>query len=104
MLLGGVVELLDVGLLDAFLAYRFRMVELGVSVENLTNARYKQAQFATTSRLRSEAPTTGPPPPNACPAGTRAQTSDSGNFTGCEDVNFSPGNPINVQATATVFF
>lgn len=91
-------------LLDAFVSYRWRFIEVGLSVENLTNSRYKAAQFATTSRLRSEPPTNMAPPPNACPAGTRAQTGGDGNFIGCEDVSFSPGYPLNVQARATVYF
>ena len=91
-------------LLDAFVSYRFRFVELGLSVENLTNSAYRAAQFATTSRLAGEAGIDAPPPPAACPAGTRAQTADSGQFVGCEDVNFTPGTPINIQARATVYF
>lgn len=91
-------------LLDAFIGYRWRFIELGLSLENMTNSRYKAAQFATTSRLRTEPPTGAPPPPNACPGGTRTQTDGDGNFVGCEDVNFSPGSPINVQARATVYF
>ena len=91
-------------LLDAQVGYRWRRFEVSLSVENFTNRTYKLAQFATTSRLRTEPPTTAPPPPNACPGGTRAQTGDDGNFVGCEDVNFSPGYPINVQARGTFYF
>lgn len=91
-------------LLDAFVGYRWRLIEVGLSIENLTNSAYRAAQFATTSRLRSEPTTNAPSPPNACPSGTRAQTGDDGNFVGCEDVNFTPGNPINVQARATLYF
>lgn len=91
-------------LLDAFVSYRFRFVELGLSVENVTNAAYRSAQFATTSRLPGEAATDAPPPPDACPAGTRSQTNAAGHFVGCEDVNFTPGTPIHVQARATVYF
>lgn len=91
-------------LLDAFLGYRWRFVELSISVENLLNQRYKQAQFATTSRLPSQPPTSAPPPPSACPSGTRVQTSDSGNFIGCQDVNFAPGYPLNARFTLSLFF
>ncbi|MBL9002957.1 MAG: TonB-dependent receptor [Myxococcales bacterium] len=91
-------------LLDAFASYRYRMIELGISVENLTNSAYRSAQFATTSRLAGEAPTSAPPSAAACPAGTRAQTNDAGWFVGCEDVNFTPGTPIQVQARATLYF
>lgn len=91
-------------LLDAFVSYRYRAIEVGLSVENLTNAAYRSAQFATTSRLRDEAPNTAPPPAGACPASTRAQINDAGNFAGCEDINFTPGTPVNVQARATLYF
>ena len=90
--------------LDAFVGYRWRFLEASIAVDNLTNARYRSAQFATTSRLASEAPTTVPPPAGACPAGTRAQTTDSGNFAGCEDLNFTPGYPINARFTLAAYF
>jgi hypothetical protein len=55
--------------------------------------------------LASEAPTTAPPPPGACPANTRATVDEArGNFQGCEDVSFSPGNPITVQGMLKYFF
>jgi len=91
-------------LVDAFVGYRFRFLEVSASIENLLNLRYKQAQFATTARLKDEPPTSAPPPPGACPAGTRAQTGADGNFIGCEDVNFTPGSPINARFTVSLFF
>lgn len=91
-------------LLDAAVSYRYRFIEVGLSVENLSNADYRSAQFATTSRLRGESPTGAPPPPGACPASTRVQVNDAGNFAGCEDINFTPGTPINVQGRATLYF
>jgi hypothetical protein len=89
---------------DASVSYRYRFVELGLSVENFTNRHYKLAQFATVSRLPNEPATGAPPPANACPQNTRPATGDNGNFSGCEDVNFSPGNPLNVQARVTAYF
>jgi outer membrane receptor protein involved in Fe transport len=92
-------------LIDAFVAYRWRSTEVAINVENLINRRYKSAQFATVTRLPNEAPTTAPPPPNACPPGTRAATAKgTGNFTGCEDISFSPGNPFNLRLTASYYF
>lgn len=91
-------------LLDAFVGYRWRFIEVGLSVENLTDSRYRAAQFATTSRLRSEPPTSAPPPASACPHGTRVQTHPDGNFIGCEDIHFTPGSPLNVQGRATLYF
>lgn len=91
-------------LLDGFVGYRWRFVELGLSIENITNSRYRAAQFATTSRLQSEPATSAPPPSGACPDGTRAQVGSDGNFAGCEDVNVTPGTPINVQGRLTLYF
>ncbi|HVO31319.1 MAG TPA: TonB-dependent receptor [bacterium] len=68
-----------------------------VAVENLTNTEWREAQFANVSRLPSE---TGPAD---CPKGTRADV-ENGAFVGCEDIHFTPGNPINVQGTVSLFF
>ncbi len=56
-------------LLDAVLNYSFGPMQIGVSMENLTNVQWREAQFETTSRLRGEAaPVT--------------------------EVNFTPGSPF----------
>ncbi len=91
-------------LVDVTLGYRYRFVEVAVAVENLLDARWREAQFATVTRLSGEASTLSPPPPGACPAGTRASTASSGNFAGCEDLAFTPGAPLGVQATVTAYF
>lgn len=67
------------------------------SIQNLTNTKWRQAQFATTSRLASEASASD------CPSGTRP-IEEGGSFAGCEDVNFTPGWPFHIMATGTVFF
>lgn len=89
---------------DAFAAYRWHNIEVAFNIENVLNRKYKSAQFATVTRLAGEAPTNAAPPPNACPRGTRAAVNDNGNFSGCEDVSFSPGNPINLRLTGTYYF
>ena len=92
-------------LLDLFAAYRYRSIELSLTLENLLDRRYRSAQFATVTRLQNEAPTTAPPPADACPAGTRAAADEAtGNFRGCEDVSFSPGNPFSVRLMASYYF
>jgi hypothetical protein len=83
--------------LDATLGYRHRVFELSLSGQNVTNVEWREAQFANVSRLPDETDA------SSCPAGTRAVESD-GAFQGCEDVHFTPGAPINLQATATLFF
>lgn len=42
-------------LVDAGASYRFTKMEVGISVENMLNAEWNQAQFDTESRLQSEA-------------------------------------------------
>jgi outer membrane receptor protein involved in Fe transport len=91
-------------LLDLTIGYRTSRYELMLALDNLLDARWREAQFATTSRLASEPPTTAPPPPGVCPPGTRTETSDTGTFAGCEDVHFTPGAPFNVMLTARAFF
>ena len=91
-------------LLDLTLGYRTDRYELSLAVDNLTNTSWREAQFATTSRLASDPSISAPPPASACPAGTRAETGDGGNFAGCEDVHFTPGSPLNAMFTARMFF
>ena len=83
---------------DATAVYRQKRFELTLAVQNIFNTKWREAQFATTSRVPADQPG------GNCPAGTREGTDENGNFAGCEDVNFTPGNPVNVQATATIFF
>ena len=89
---------------DAFAAYRWRSLELAVNIENVLNRRYKSAQFATITRVPGEAPTDAPAPQTACPTGTRVALAENGNFSGCEDVAFSPGNPLNLRITGSYYF
>jgi outer membrane receptor protein involved in Fe transport len=56
-------------LFDATARYRWRAFEAFVSVENLTNVEWREAQFFFTSRLRGE------------PA------------AGADDIHFTPGTP-----------
>jgi outer membrane cobalamin receptor len=66
-------------LLDASLNYTKPKYEIGVAFENILNAKWNEAQFATESRLRSEpAPVT--------------------------ELNFTPGTPFFVRAKLAVFF
>jgi outer membrane receptor protein involved in Fe transport len=64
-------------------AYRWRFLEFGLSIQNLFNTVYREAQFATTYQVR-EAPYN--------------QTAPATGIT------FTPGNPIALYATAAVYF
>jgi len=64
---------------DAQLNYTRSRYQLGLSVQNLLNTRWKETQFATESRLRGEA-------------------------TPVEEIHFTPGTPFFARLSATVFF
>ncbi len=83
---------------DLSAGYRRGRWEVSTSVQNLTNTEWREAQFATVSRLADEETAAD------CPPGTRARADGGGAFDGCEDLHFTPGAPINVQATATLHF
>ena len=66
-------------LLNAMLAYRFGILQVFGSLENLLNAQWNEAQFDTESRLFFE------PQP-------------------VSEIHFTPGNPINVQLGVKIEF
>jgi outer membrane receptor protein involved in Fe transport len=68
---------------DLTLAWRWHFIEVGVAVENLLDSRWREAQFATTSLVAA--------------APYRETTAHT-------DVNFTPGNPLNVRATVALYF
>ena len=64
---------------DMLINYTQKKYEVGISVENLFNAKWKEAQFETTSRLKNEAaPVT--------------------------EINFTPGTPFFLKARVSFFF
>ena len=65
--------------LDATVGYRYAWVQLAVAVQNVFNTDWREAQFANASQLASE----------SAPV---------------DDLHFTPGAPVNAQATATFFF
>ena len=69
--------------IDLSLGYRRSFWELGLVVENLFNANWREAQFANESQLRL------PPYNETAPA---------------TDIHFTPGAPINVRGTVTFYF
>jgi len=66
-------------LLDAVLSYARPRYQVGATVQNLLNAAWDEAQFATDSRLRGEA-------------------------TAVNEINFTPGTPFYLKLNASVFF
>jgi TonB family protein len=88
---------------DFHAGYQAKKFEVGLDIENLLDSQYKAAQFATTSRLRTEPPTSAPAPAGACQNGSRVATQPNGNFGGCEDNLFSPGLPFTVRLMTTFY-
>jgi len=67
-------------LFDVTARYRYKWLEAFLSIENLTNSEYREAQFFFTSRLAGE-PATGVP-----------------------DIHYTPGNPRSVLGGLAVRF
>lgn len=66
-------------IVDAAINYTKRKYEIGLAVENLFNAKWNEAQFATTSRLKGE-------------------------YSPQTELNFTPGVPLFLRAKFAVFF
>ena len=64
---------------DATVAYETSRYQLALTGENLTNTAYREAQFGNTSQLPGE------PHP-------------------VQDIHFTPGNPLSLQLSATLYF
>ena len=66
-------------LLDATIGYRCGLVDVGISVENLLNTEWNEAQFATESRLKEESKPV-------------------------EELHFSPGSPFALRGRVAFLF
>jgi TonB family protein len=72
-------------ILDLFAGYEARRWELVAALENLLDSDWREAQFASLSCSRAERASAA-----GCPT--------------LPDVNFTPGNPINLTLTARIYF
>jgi len=70
-------------LIDLFLGYRRSFWEVGLVIENLFDAKWREAQFADESQLRL------PPYQESAPV---------------TDIHFTPGPPLNVRGTLALYF
>lgn len=84
-------------MLDAFAKYRWRNVELGVQLLNLTNTQWREAQFADNSCVRSQIQQRDGSRPCFAKPGRDAVTPPGA-------IHFTPGNPIGVRAGLAVYF
>lgn len=82
-------------ILSAQLGFRRGWWEVALQAENLTNSRWREAQFATDTRLRDECLTATAPRCNEPAAGQRYGT--------ITDVNFTPGTPFAAQLRLTFY-
>ena len=94
--------------LDLHVGFRHRRFDVAVDVENLLNATFRSAQFATTGRLMSE-PAIGAAVPSGFACGSNARLAPApdgsvgGTFHGCEDIHFTPAYPLTLRVLATLF-
>jgi outer membrane receptor protein involved in Fe transport len=95
--------------LDLHLGYRRRWFDVALDVENLLDATFRSAQFATVSRLPGEPAVSAPVPGGfGCGANARLATAPgggpaNGQFFGCEDINYTPAYPLTLRVMATLF-
>jgi TonB family protein len=93
---------------DLHVGYRHRYFDIGFDVENLLDARYRSAQFATVGRLATE-PAVGAAIPAGYSCGKEGRLAPapaggpSGAFAGCEDIHFTPAYPFSIRLMATLF-
>jgi outer membrane receptor protein involved in Fe transport len=84
-------------MLDAFAKYRWRNVELGIQLLNLTNTQWREAQFADNSCVRGQMQQRDPGAPCFAKPGRNAVTPPGA-------IHYTPGNPIGVRAGVAVYF
>jgi hypothetical protein len=76
-------------LVDLYGAYRWRFLEFGLSIQNLLNSTWREAQFATTYQVVE------------APYNTRVLSRLNQVTT---NIAFTPGAPIALYSTASVYF
>jgi hypothetical protein len=84
-------------LLDLFAKYRWRNVELGIQLLNLTNTDWPEAQFEDNSCVRSQEQSRDPARPCFSKPGKNPVTPPGA-------IHYTPDNPIGVRAGVTFFF
>jgi outer membrane receptor protein involved in Fe transport len=83
--------------LDLSAGYHHERFEVALALENVLNTKWRESQFATVSRLRNETSAA------SCQNGSAAVV-EAGAFVGCDDLHFTPGTPIAVRASASLYF
>jgi TonB family protein len=95
--------------LDLHVGYRHRWFDIAFDIENLLDASFRAAQFATVSRLAGE-PAVGAAVPAGFSCGNNARLATApgggpanGLFYGCEDINYTPAYPLTLRLLATLY-
>jgi outer membrane receptor protein involved in Fe transport len=83
--------------LDLFAKYRWRNVELGIQLLNLTNTEWREAQFEDNSCVRSQEQSRNSTRPCFSKPGKSPVTPPGA-------IHLTPGNSIGVRAGVTLFF
>jgi outer membrane receptor protein involved in Fe transport len=83
--------------LDLSAGYHHERFELALALENVLNTQWRESQFATVSRLPSETSAA------SCQNGSQPVVTN-GSFVGCDDLHFTPGAPIALRASASLYF
>jgi outer membrane receptor protein involved in Fe transport len=98
----------EYGIFDAYVAYRWRFLEAQLSAQNLFNQTWREAQFGNHSCTRDETYNTGNMNfvGRTLADGTVIDRCGIGqpDRTGVADVHYTPGVPLNVQATLKAYF
>ena len=106
-------------IVDTYVSYRWRFLEAAVSAQNLFNSLWREAQFGNHSCTKDE--TYNPANPNYAGSGNLLSNGTFANRcgigfsvdpraagantrSGVTDVHYTPGVPINLQATLKVYF
>jgi outer membrane receptor protein involved in Fe transport len=84
-------------IVDFYGAYRYRWFEVGVTIQNLLDSEWREAQFGNFSCTRDEAQS--PTNPNYRQCGITVASR-----TGVPDVHYTPGVPFNLQVTMKAYF
>ncbi len=84
-------------LMDLTGTYRWRNLQLGVTLFNLTNTDWREAQFADAVCARQNIQSRDPNSPCYSKPG-RSPVDPP------DQITFTPGNPISVLASLTIFF
>ncbi len=84
---------------DLYGAYRYRWFEASLSIQNLFNTTWREAQFGNNSCTKDETQNPANPSYSVC-----GNTLAAAQRTGLADVHYTPGVPLNLSLTVKAYF